>query len=172
MQKYLLLFLVVILCFSCKSDKKEEPNQEVETTVYYLIRHAEKNRSIKSDNPELTEKGIGRANSWATHFESIDLDYIYSTSYKRTQQTVLPTALDKDLVVQNYDTKNLYDRIFKDKTKGKTTLIVGHSNTTPAFVNTILGKQEYQQIDDKDNGKLFIVTIVNNEVSVEVENYN
>jgi len=172
MKNILLLTLIVLLTFSCKSDKKEFVPNTIETTVYYLIRHAEKDRSIKSDDPELTDIGIKRANNWATHFKSIKLDYIYSTDYKRTQQTALPTAKEKKLVIQSYDPKNLNDKIFKGKTNGKKVLIVGHSNTTPAFVNIIIGKQEYQQIDDKDNGKLFIVTIKNGETSVEIENYN
>jgi len=171
MKQIFLLSLVFILSFSCKSDKKEGSNLSTETTVYYLIRHAEKDRSINSDDPELTDLGIERANNWAAHFKSIELDYIYSTDYKRTQQTALPTAIDKKLVIQSYDPKNLNDEIFKGKTKGKKVLIVGHSNTTPAFVNAILGKQEYQQIDDDDNGKLFIVTIQNEEVSVEIKDY-
>jgi len=172
MKNILLLTLIVFLTFSCKSDKKEFVPNTTETTVYYLIRHAEKDRSVEGDDPGLKEEGIKRANNWATHFKSIELDYIYSTEYKRTQQTALPTAKEKKLVIQSYDPKNLYDQIFKGKTKGKKVLIVGHSNTTPAFVNTILGKQEHQQIDDKDNGKLFIVTIENDEISVEIENYN
>ena len=172
MRKILLLSLVILFTFSCKSDKKEFVPNTLETTVYYLIRHAEKDRSIKSDDPELTEKGLERANNWVKIFADVNFDYIYSTDYKRTQQTALPTAKEKKLVIQSYDPNNLYDAIFKGKTKGKTVLIVGHSNTTPAFVNTILGKQEYQQIDDMDNGKLFIVTIVNDAISVKIENHN
>lgn len=172
MQKLFLLSFVVLLAFSCKSDKKEESKINSEKTVYYLIRHAEKDRSIKNDDPELTEKGLERAVNWAKIFDKIDFDLIYSTNYKRTQQTALPTAKEKSLVIQSYDPSNLYDPIFKEKTKGKTILIVGHSNTTPAFVNTIIGEKKYEQIDDTDNGKLFIVTVRNNNASAIVEDHN
>jgi len=172
MQKFFLLSLVVILSFSCKSDKKDESTVNTETTVYYLIRHAEKDRTTPSKDPVLNEKGLERANNWAKIFEEVKFDLIYSTDYKRTQQTALPTASEKNLVIQNYDPDHLYNQIFKRKTKGKTVLVVGHSNTTPVFVNTILGEKKYEQIDDKDNGKLFIVTVVNNKASVVVENHN
>ncbi len=172
MRNILLLSMVVILVFSCKSEKKEEANPTPETTVYYLIRHAEKDRSTSNQDPSLTEIGLERAANWAEIFAPINFDQIYSTAYKRTQQTALPTASKKKLDIQSYDPDNLYDENFKIKTKGKTVLIVGHSNTTPAFVNTILGEQKFDQLDDRDNGKLFIVTLVDHEISVVIEDHN
>ena len=58
-----------------------------------------------------------------------------------------------------YDPNNLYDQEFQKKTKGKTVLIVGHSNTTPAFVNTIMKNEKYQDLPDDENAGLFIVTV-------------
>lgn len=46
-------------------------------------------------------------------------------------------------------------------TKGKTVLIVGHSNTTPKFVNDLLGEVKYQDIADNNNANLYKVTITN-----------
>ncbi len=177
MQKLFLVSLVVILSFSCKSDKKEFVPFNYETsnenTVYYFIRHAEKDRSDSTNkDPELTKKGLERANNWAKTFAEVNFDLIYSTDYKRTIETALPIAKKEKLIIQSYNPKNLNDPIFKGKTKGKIVLIVGHSNTTPAFVNTIIGEKKYDEIDDTDNGKLFIVTIVNDSLSVKIENYN
>ncbi len=172
MKHIFLLSLVFLLSFSCKSDKKEERQIDAETTVYYLIRHAEKDRSINSDDPGLKEEGIKRADNWASYFATIDIDLIYSTNYKRTQQTAQPIAAQKNIEILSYDPRKMYDEVFQETTKNKNVLIVGHSNTTPAFVNTILGKQEYQQIDDKDNGKLFIVTLTKNDTLVKIEDYN
>ena len=39
---------------------------------------------------------------------------------------------------------------------------MGHSNTTPMFVNDILGDSIYENIDDSQNGALFIVEILPN----------
>jgi glycosyltransferase involved in cell wall biosynthesis len=105
-------------------------------------------------------------------FKDIPFDKIYSTDYKRTQQTALPTAKSKGLEVLSYGTENLFNEEFKTKTEKQTVLIVGHSNTTPAFVNTITGTQEHSQIDDSDNGKLFIVTIADSKSSVIIEDHN
>ncbi|MFK5982026.1 MAG: phosphoglycerate mutase family protein [Flavobacteriaceae bacterium] len=167
--KKLILFLAIITLFvSCKSDKKEE----VITTVYYLIRHAEKDRSTLDKDPGLTEEGLKRANNWAKILNKKEIDLVFSTDYKRTQQTALPIASANKLKIQSYDPRDLYNDDFKAQTKDKIVVIVGHSNTTPAFVNTILGSQKYDKIDDSDNGKLFIVSIVNDSISVEIEDYN
>lgn len=172
MKNFLLLSFALVLFFSCKTEKKDDSNSIQETTVYYLIRHAEKDRSITGQDPSLTEKGLERAANWSKILTPIKLDQIYSTDYKRTQQTALPTATVKNLEIQSYDPKKLYDENFKRNTKGKTVLIVGHSDTTPAFVNAIIGKQKYNQINDSDNGKLYLVTLTKNDTIVAIEDYN
>ena len=133
--------------------------QETQTTTYYLIRHAEKNRLVTSDkNPNLKEKGVDRAIKWSKTFKHINFDYIFSTNYNRTIQTALPTAKSKDLEIQFYNPSDLYNEEFKTLTKGKTVLIVGHSNTTPEFVNKILGEEKYPEIEDRNNANLYIIT--------------
>jgi len=152
MKKFLFLFIFTFSLFSaCSTD---------ETTTYYLIRHAEKERTNDANrNPDLNEKGLKRAEKWANYFKDIHLNAIYSTEYNRTQQTAKPTAESKNLEIISYNPRNMYDSIFKADTKGKTVLVVGHSNTTPAFVNKILGEKKYEDIDDNDNASLYIVTI-------------
>ena len=59
----------------------------------------------------------------------------------------------------------MYSESFQYNTKGKTVLIVGHSNTTPMFANKILGKQVYKAIDDKNNSNLYIVTVIGDKTS-------
>lgn len=58
-----------------------------------------------------------------------------------------------------YDPRGLNDPEFREKTRGKTVLVVGHSNTNPAFVNMILGSEEYKALEEKEYGSLFIVSI-------------
>tara|TARA_B100000768_G_scaffold171800_1_gene179429 strand:+ start:124 stop:645 length:522 start_codon:yes stop_codon:yes gene_type:complete len=168
------IFLIIILSFivSCKSDTKKELVIKNNTTIYYLIRHAEKDRSTNAKDPVLNELGLKRAENWAKIFKDIPFDEIYSTDYKRTQQTAAPTAKSKGLEVLSYETENLFNEEFKTQTEKQSVLIVGHSNTTPAFVNAIVGKQEYSQINDSDNGKLFIVTIDDGVSSVIIEDHN
>jgi broad specificity phosphatase PhoE len=159
-------FFVVLFAFTVfNSCQKNEPK-----TTYYLIRHAEKDKTDTTNrNPNLNKKGLNRAENWADYFSTIDLDAVYSTNYNRTLQTAKPTAQSKNLTTIIYNPRKLYDSIFQQKTKGKTVLIVGHSNTTPAFTNKILGKKKYSNIDENDNSKLFIVTIDGEKVFSDVK---
>ena len=172
MKKKIFLIIILSFIFSCKSDTKKELVINNNTTIYYLIRHAEKDRSTNAKDPVLNELGLKRAENWAKIFKDIPFDKIYSTDHKRTQQTALPTAFSKGLEVLSYETENLFNEEFKTQTEKQSVLIVGHSNTTPAFVNAIVGKQEYSQINDSDNGKLFIVTIDDGVSSVIIEDHN
>jgi broad specificity phosphatase PhoE len=158
--KKILLLVVLVSLISCSQQ---------ETTRYYLIRHAEKDRTDTTNrNPNLTEKGEERAKKWANYFKDINLDAVYATNFLRTMQTATPTAESKKLEIQNYDPEKMYDAVFKSATKGKTIFIVGHSNTTPVFVNKIIGENKYENMDDKDNASLYIVTITGDKKSTRI----
>ena len=164
MKKILLTVFVFALFSACTSNK---------VTRYYLIRHAEKDRTNTTNkNPNLNSDGVIRAEKWAKHFENIVLDAVYSTDYNRTQQTAAPTAKSKGLIIQSYNPSKMYDSIFKKNTKGKTVLVVGHSNTTPVFANTILGQKKYKNMADNDNASLYIVTLVNDKKFSEIKKVN
>ncbi|MBT8260852.1 MAG: histidine phosphatase family protein [Bacteroidia bacterium] len=156
-----LLTLITIVLVALPSFSQEEVTQEEQkTTTYYFIRHAEKNRSNKDDkDPPLVINGQLRAAKWSLVFEHVDFDAIYSTDYNRTKQTAQPTAELNNLDITLYNPKELDIKMFLEDTKGKTVLVVGHSNTTPMFVNSIIGEDKYQQIEDTNNGNLYIVTI-------------
>ncbi|MFK7782740.1 phosphoglycerate mutase family protein [Psychroserpens sp.] len=160
-----ILILAFAFCLIVPANAQEDNKST--TTTYYLIRHAEKDRTDKSNkNPDLTKEGHSRAENWNNVFQNITFDAVYSTNYNRTIQTATPTAKSQSLEIKSYDPRNLFSDEFANETKGKTVLIVGHSNTTPMFVNAILGEKKYEFIDDNDNGCLFIVTITN-EVKID-----
>ena len=151
--KYFKLFILLFLVSSCTQ-------KETETTTYYLIRHAEKDRTDKTNkNPDLNNKGLERAKKWAEILKNVEFDMIYSTNYNRTQQTVKPIAGINNLKILSYNPSDMYNDNFQKETIGKTVLIVGHSNTTPFFVNKILEKEKHQQIDDSNNANLYIVNV-------------
>lgn len=168
--KNLVLILLVVLT-SCNFNKSESSDKHIlkqvedskikgNNTTYYLIRHAEKDRSNPAEkNPALTEAGMKRADKWAEVLKDVSFDMVYSTDFKRTMATALPTAKANNLEIEIYDPNDLYNQEFQKKTKGKTILIVGHSNTTPAFVNAIMNKKKYEDLPDDENGGLFIVTV-------------
>lgn len=131
-----------------------------ETTTYYFIRHAEKIRTNPNDkDPGLSFDGYKRADKWKAVLSNVKFDAVYSSNYNRTKLTAKPTADANKLPILLYDPSKMYTESFKFNTKGKNVLIVGHSNTTPAFVNTILGENKYKQISDDNNSNLYIVTV-------------
>ena len=154
---------LVILCFALLLTLPtfaQDSNSNEKTTTYYFIRHAEKDRSDKTNkDPNLIQKGVLRAAKWSFVLENIEFDAVYSTNYNRTKQTAQPTAEKKGVEVTIYDPRQLFSEEFANNTLGKTVLVVGHSNTTPAFVNAVLGMKKYDSIDDNNNANLYIVTI-------------
>ena len=137
-----------------------------ECSSFYLIRHAEKLRIDKTErNPKLNENGILRAEKWKQILKNINLDKIYSTNYNRTIETANPTSKSQNIDITIYSPSNIDYRNFKETNKGKKVLIVGHSNTIPNFVNGLIEKDFYDQIDDLNNSNLYLVTICENIVS-------
>lgn len=131
-----------------------------EQTSYYLIRHAEKNRNNpENPNPHLTELGLQRAERWKEVLKHIPFDVIYSTAYHRTVETAFPISKERNLPINYYDSKKLYNKDFAKANHGKTVLVVGHSNTTPQLANKILQQERYPEIPDSLNGRLYIVTL-------------
>jgi len=153
---------IVVICFFLISIISH--SQEV--TTYYFIRHAEKLRVDKTDrNPNLNSKGLKRAEAWKEIFSNISFDAIYSTDYTRTRLTAKPTADSKNLPILIYNPRDLYSKAFQNQTKGKTILVVGHSNTTNIFANKVVGFEKYQEIKDNNNSNLYIVTLTDKKAS-------
>lgn len=156
------LFLL-LFCFlsSCQDDTAT-------TTTYYLIRHAEKERGpAAGDDPPLTDQGKERADFWATYFMDKKLDAVYSTNTIRTRATAAPTAEEFGVSISDYSTRNLYSNNFQKETRGQNVLIVGHSDTTPEFVNKIIGRQRFTAINDNEYGNVYRVIVNNGKSEVE-----
>ena len=151
------LFLIIFLAFSIP---------ENDCSTFYLIRHAEKVRTNKSDrDPALNEKGIIRALNWKEYFIDKDISKIYSTNYKRTIETVKPLQEAMGLATILYSPSSIDYKDFISSNKGEIVLVVGHSNTIPNFVNELINEQVYTQIDDLNNSNLYIVNMCDSKVS-------
>ena len=157
MKKFLLLLALLFLNISFGQSN---------TAIYYFIRHAEKVDS--SQNPDLSEKGLKRADLWSKIFSEISFDKIYSTDYKRTIQTANPTATAKKIQVKLYNPKTLNIESFKKETLGKKVLIVGHSNSIPKFVNEMINQNLFSDIEDETFGDLYMVTISGKTISFQL----
>ena len=145
---YILLILISFLSFS----------QNEDCTSIYLIRHAEKVMDgSKNSNPHLNAKGILRADKWKDILKHVKFDKVISTNLFRTLETASPISKSNDLKINTYvPSKEFYENFIKQNT-GKTILIVGHSNTTPSFVNSLIDEDFYNDIKDDNNGNLYHV---------------
>ena len=158
MNRVLLLLLAFVLTVSCKQAPVEEKINSQEYTNIYFIRHAEKDRTDPEESdPELTVTGKERANYWAKVMQHIPLSTVYSTNYRRTLATAEPTAAARELSVTLYDPAQTDPNLWWEAHRGESILVVGHSNTTPALVNQLLGETRFPDIEDDNNGQLYLV---------------
>ena len=158
---YIALITIIVLSISQGCKEEAQPDNNLlgpEITTYYFIRHAEKDRSDpENPDPELNQRGLGRAMHWAEILKDANINAIYTTDFRRTTMTAAPTEVKYDLIRQYYDPSLLDIATFKADNLGKNVLVVGHSNSTPDFVNKMIGEEKYSPMDDDDNGSLFIV---------------
>ena len=156
------IFFSISLLFLC-SFVNNIYSQNFESDLssnYYLIRHAEKNRTIDSDpNPHLSDFGILRSKNWAIVLENVKFDKIYSTNFYRTIETAKPLVDANNLEIIFYTHDEIDYNKFLEDNSGKNILMVGHSNTIPFIANSFIGSQKYDLIDDYNNSNLYIITI-------------
>ena len=140
--------------------------QSEQCSTFYLIRHAEKVRTDKSDkDPKLNEYGMLRAIKWQEYFSEKNISKIYSTNYKRTLETVKPIQESSDIIPIIYSPSDIDYKNFIMSNKIEVVLIVGHSNTIPDFVNGLISENVYSQIDDLNNSNLYVVNICESGIS-------
>jgi broad specificity phosphatase PhoE len=134
------------------------------TTTVIFVRHAEK-AALPADDPGLSEAGQSRAAELARQLVDADviagIDAVYSTSYRRTEETVTPVAAALDLPINSYDagnTETIMDQIVRDH-KGKIILVVGHSNTVPALIANMGASKNVPDIAENEYDNLYIVSV-------------
>lgn len=134
------------------------------TTTVIFVRHAEK-ALVPTDDPGLNEAGKRRAAELARQLVDADVvagvDAIYSTSYRRTEETVQPVATALGLPITSYDVSNtasIMDEIVKEH-KGKIVLVVGHSNTVPALIGNMGASKKVPEIDENEYDNIYVVSI-------------
>ncbi len=131
-------------------------NPAPQTTVIYLLRHAEK--VDESRDSELSDAGRRRAAALAAMLRDVHFDAAYSTDFKRTRGTIEPIARARELTLDvRTDPRRLADHILHEQ-RGKTVLICGHSNTVPDNLRDLgvpIAEPMLEGFDD-----LFIVTVV------------
>lgn len=150
---------MIFVCLSLIFPEYSSADEQDPITTLFLVRHAEKAGSAMAD-PPLTSTGAARADELAYILKHVKLDAIYSTSFIRTKQTVLPTAKEKNLEVKLYkpNDNDFLENVLQEFSGG-TVLIVGHSNTIPRLANELAGQPDFRDLDDATYDNLFIASV-------------
>ena len=129
----------------------------------FLVRHAEKDTIPSKENPILTDAGYERSYRLAEMLKKTRLDVIYSTIYNRTMHTVDSLGNTKGLPTKIYQPKDIKQMgidIEESKEYNKV-IISGHSNTTPAMANVLMGETIITEgFDESDYDNFLVVNIL------------
>lgn len=131
-------------------------------TTVVLVRHAEKAGDPGDRDPELSDAGRARAETLAHVLGEIGVTTIYSTPYRRTEQTVQPLAAALGIAVTTTPISRTYVEDLATRLKtdhaGEVVVVVSHSNTVPPIVNA-LGAGPFENLTEEEYDDLFVVTI-------------
>ena len=134
------------------------------TTTVIFVRHAEK-ASIPADDPGLSLAGQQRVAELTRQLVDADVvagvDAIYSTPFRRTEETVRPIADALGLPVNSYDaadTEAIMEYIVREH-KGKIILVAGHSNTVPVLIGNMGASKKVPEIAENEYDNIYIVSI-------------
>jgi 2,3-bisphosphoglycerate-dependent phosphoglycerate mutase len=137
-----------------------ESFNDKETTIFFIVRHSEKDTAGGS-NADLNSIGRGRANTFITILKKIKIAKVLSTDKPRTKNTAKPIANAKKCPVDIYDPKKHQEILEKliAENKGKKIFMVGHSNTVPQIINILRGGNEEKEFSELDYSRLYIVSV-------------
>lgn len=146
---------------------KASPGSAAAPTTLILVRHAEK--ETDGSDPDLSPAGRARAGELARMLADVEIEAVYATQYRRTQQTARPVADRAGLAVtvDPADARDLdryastFVRKVLERHAGGTIVVVGHNNTVPAFIRA-LGAATLPMIDERTYDDLFVVTVSGN----------
>jgi broad specificity phosphatase PhoE len=145
--KALALFLLLFVSVSMASAQP----------VVVIVRHAEKAANGGKD-PDLSLAGRARADALARILKDSDISAIFTSEFKRTQETAAPTVTSvhvAPIVVAAKDTAALVTKLHQ---LNGNALVVGHGDTIPNIIKA-LGIKSPISIPDEDYSELLIVTL-------------
>ncbi len=134
------------------------------TTTIIFVRHAEQTSHDDAD-PSLSDAGKRRVAELTRQLADADvvagIDAIYSSSYKRSTETVQPLADRLDLPINIYDaadTEAVLETILKTH-KGEIIVVVGHSNTVPVLIANLGASKNVPTIARGEFDNIYIISI-------------
>jgi 2,3-bisphosphoglycerate-dependent phosphoglycerate mutase len=169
MGRFFLLFILIFagylnICSRQSADIASGPGfvgKNAAITTVYLVRHAEKETN-NAEDPDLTAAGLKRAQDLKFYLKDTPLDAFFSTKYKRNQKTIAPLAQGRPvLVYEAHDFAALRDQILANY-KGKSVLVVAHSNTLLPLVEAFGAQKPFAEIGENDYDNIFRIRIADN----------
>jgi broad specificity phosphatase PhoE len=149
-----LALLACLLLSACAT-----PPRTSAVATFFIVRHAEKVDA--SRDPDLSAAGHARAQALAERLSGTTLAAIYATEFKRTGQTVAPTAVAQGTATTPYPAaqpaSEFATRLRAAHPRGNV-LIAGHSNTVPGIVAALCAC-EVAPMPDHEYDRLGIVRI-------------
>ena len=136
--------------------------QTAAQSTVFVVRHAERADAgataspMMATDPDLSEIGKARAESLAIALKDAGITAIFTTEYKRTQQTAAPLAKALGIQATTVPARDMPALIEKIKAASGNVLVVGHSNTV-ADVISRLGVTDAVKVGDNDYVNLFVL---------------
>ena len=131
----------------------------------FVVRHAERADTAAAGapamiapatDPPLSAAGHERAARLASMLRSADITHIFTTEFRRTQETAAPLAKQLKLTPVISPSKDSAPLVEQVRQLKGSALIVGHSNTIPDLLKR-LGIKDAVTIPDAEYDNLFIV---------------
>lgn len=152
--------LFALLGSTCVAAAARAQAAPAPSTTIILVRHAEKAGEPVTD-PPLTPAGAARADALTQMLAHAGVNAIVSTQYQRTRLTAAAVAarlgLTTEVIEARHSARVTADSILA-RHRGKTVLVVGHSNTVPALV-AAFGAAQPAEICDAGYDNAFVVTV-------------
>ncbi len=127
----------------------------------FVVRHAEKGPG--TPDPSLTEAGNGRARALAHTLRDQKIAAIFTSEFKRTQETAAPLGQALGIVTTVLGAAKTDELVaaLKGLPPGSKALVVSHSNVVPVIVEKLSG-QSVGELTDADYDRLYVVTLTPN----------
>lgn len=149
------VFFTLFCCFSCRTGG---PNWDPDNpTTVILVRHAEQ---ATGRDPNLLPEGRVRAQQLAVVLQRVDLDAIFSTDTRRSEETAKPVADDKRLRIQEFDPrqeKRLIDEI-RRRHRGGTVLVIAEEDPIAVLTSLLDPGVNYNPVPSNVFDNMYIIT--------------
>lgn len=170
-------FILMLVLFSCKThiiepeqtyipDNNNQRKRSKKPPVYsktnlYFIRHAEEDGNTAS-NPHLSANGKKRVKLLGRYFSNKKLDTIFTTNLNKTSETAKGIATFQGVPIVYYNPFKMSFKTFFNQHKNSNSLIIGHSDTTPNFVNAIIDFPKYSQMMEDNYSDIYKISVDGN----------